>query len=47
MTHAYSKSYLSNAKNRLAQFFDYAINDCGFKEFEEILAGYYIQYYTL
>ena len=31
MTHAYSKSYLSNAKIRLAQFFDYAINDCGFK----------------
>ena len=31
MTHAYSKSYLSNAKTRLAQFFDYAINDCGFK----------------
>ncbi len=31
MTLAYSKSYLSNAKNRLAQFFDYAINDCGFK----------------
>ena len=30
MTHAYNKSYLSNAKNRLAQFFDYAINDCKF-----------------
>ena len=31
MTHAYNKSYLSRAKNRLAQFFDYAINACGFK----------------
>lgn len=31
MTHAYNKSYLSNAKNRLAHFFDYAINDCHFK----------------
>ena len=31
MTHAYNKSYLSNAKNRLSQFFDYAINDCNFK----------------
>ena len=31
MTHAYNKSYLSSAKNRLAQFLDYAINDCGFK----------------
>lgn len=30
MTHAYNKSYLSNAKNRLAQFFDYTINDCKF-----------------
>lgn len=30
MTHAYNKSYLSNAKNRLAQFFDYTINDCNF-----------------
>ena len=28
MTHAYSESYLSNAKDRLASFFDYAINDC-------------------
>ena len=31
MTHAYNKSYLSNAKNRLAQFFDYAIHDCNFE----------------
>lgn len=31
MTHAYNKSYLSNAKNRLSQFFDYAINDCKIK----------------
>lgn len=31
MTHAYNKSYLSNAKNRLSQFFDYAINDCEIK----------------
>ena len=30
MTHAYNKSYLSNAKHRLSQFFDYAINDCKF-----------------
>ena len=30
MTRAYNKSYLSNAKNRLSQFFDYAINDCNF-----------------
>ena len=29
MTHAYSESYLSNAKDRLSSFFDYAINDCG------------------
>ena len=28
MTHAYSESYLSNAKDRLSSFFDYAINDC-------------------
>lgn len=28
MTHAYSESYLSNAKDRLSTFFDYAINDC-------------------
>lgn len=28
MTHAYSESYLSNAKVRLSQFFDYLINDC-------------------
>ena len=31
MTHAYSESYLNNAKDRLSQFFDYAINDCKFK----------------
>lgn len=31
MTHAYNKSYLSNAKSRLSQFFDYAINDCKIK----------------
>lgn len=31
MTHAYSESYLNNAKERLASFFDYAINDCGLK----------------
>lgn len=31
MTHAYDKSYLSNAKIRLSQFFDYAINDCEIK----------------
>ena len=31
MTHAYNKSYLSHAKNRLSQFFDYAINDCNFE----------------
>lgn len=28
MIHAYSESYLSNAKDRLSSFFDYAINDC-------------------
>lgn len=28
MTHAYNESYLSNAKDRLSLFFDYAINDC-------------------
>ena len=31
MIHAYSESYLSNAKDRLSSFFDYAINDCGLK----------------
>ena len=31
MTHAYSGSYLSDAKDRLSQFFDYLINDCGMK----------------
>ena len=31
MTHAYSESYLSNAKDRLSSFFDYLINDCGMK----------------
>ena len=29
MTRAYSESYLSDAKDRLSQFFDYLINDCG------------------
>ena len=28
MTHAYSAAYLSNAKELLSSFFDYAINDC-------------------
>ena len=28
MTHAYNKSYLNNAKDRLSSFFDYTINDC-------------------
>ena len=28
MTHAYSEFYLSNAKDRLSSFLDYAINDC-------------------
>ena len=28
MTHAYNEFYLSNAKDRLSAFFDYAINDC-------------------
>ena len=31
MTHAYSESYLSDAKDRLSQFFNYLINDCGMK----------------
>lgn len=31
MTHAYSEFYLSDAKDRLSQFFDYLINDCGMK----------------
>ena len=31
MTHAYSEFYLSNAKDRLSSFFDYAINDCKLK----------------
>lgn len=31
MIRAYSESYLSNAKDRLSSFFDYAINDCGLK----------------
>ena len=31
MTHAYSESYLNNAKDRLSSFFDYAINDCKLK----------------
>ena len=28
MTHAYSELYLNNAKERLAAFFDYVVNDC-------------------
>lgn len=28
MIHAYSESYLNNAKDRLSQFLDYMINDC-------------------
>ena len=28
MIHAYSESYLNNAKDRLSEFFDYAVNDC-------------------
>lgn len=31
MTHAYSESYLNNAKDCLSSFFDYAINDCGLR----------------
>ena len=31
MTHAYSESYLNNAKDRLSSFFDYAINNCKLK----------------
>ncbi|MCR5653509.1 MAG: helix-turn-helix transcriptional regulator [Ruminococcus sp.] len=31
MTHAYSESYLSDAKDQLSQFLDYLINDCGMK----------------
>ena len=31
MTHAYSESYLNNAKELLSSFFDYAINDCQLK----------------
>ena len=31
MTHAYSELYLTNAKDRLSSFFDYAINDCALK----------------
>ena len=30
MTRAYSESYLHDAKDTLAQFFDYLINDCSF-----------------
>lgn len=30
MTHAYSESYLSDAKDTLSQCFDYLINDCDF-----------------
>ena len=31
MTRAYTESYLSDAKDRLSQFLDYLINDCGMK----------------
>ena len=31
MTRAYNESYLSNAKERLSSFFDYAVNDCRLK----------------
>lgn len=31
MTRAYSESYLSDAKDRLSQLFDYLINDCDMK----------------
>lgn len=31
MTHAYSESYLNDAKERLSSFFDYAIHDCKLK----------------
>lgn len=31
MTHAYNEAYLSNAKDQLSSFFDYAINDCKLK----------------
>ena len=31
MTRAYGESYLNDAKDRLSQFFDYLINDCGMK----------------
>ena len=30
-TRAYSESYLNDARERLSQFFDYLINDCGMK----------------
>lgn len=32
MIHAYSESYLTDAKSNLAEMFDYAINDCKLKE---------------
>jgi DNA-binding Xre family transcriptional regulator len=31
MTHAYSESYLNDAKSSLSAFFDYSINDCKFE----------------
>ena len=31
MSNKQYRSYLSNAKNRLSSFFDYAINDCKLK----------------
>ena len=40
MTHAYSESYLNNAKDRLSSFFDYAINDCKLKP---IQSGFSLQ----
>ena len=30
MIHAYNEFYLNDAKQNLAEFFDYAINDCKF-----------------
>ena len=32
MFHAYSELYVSDAKERLSQFFDYLINDCGLQD---------------
>lgn len=41
MIHAYSESYLSDAKQNLAEFFDYAINTCKFDA--EIFSKLFIQ----